>query len=133
MRACCCSLAGTRACDNCPNGMTGAVWESKPVSLPGKDDLIKDRDDLKVHIKLIEAIDPESFLGDKTMVYKLFKAESDPELREKIAASLDTDNLITELEKRRPCEKCANIHQDVCECVWNWQAISNEFKPKETR
>ena len=31
MKACCCSLAGTRACDNCRSGPSEILFNFKPV------------------------------------------------------------------------------------------------------
>lgn len=48
-----------------------------------------------------------------------------------IAVEIPTSDLIAELEKRRPCERCAyqQGHPVTCEsCVWSSIIESNNFK-----
>ena len=66
MRACCCSLAGTRACDSCPNGMSGIIQNSEQ---------------LLQQAKLVTAMDPGFSVG----VAQVFTAEDKPSLESKIA------------------------------------------------
>lgn len=41
-------------------------------------------------------------------------------------ANIETKDLIAELEKRRPCEKCKYIHSSMCSfCIWRGESKDN--------
>jgi hypothetical protein len=49
---------------------------------------------------------------------------------EKIDVYADTADLIAELEKRRPCDKCQDRVRGDCRCLWNdpFYGYNNNFK-----
>ena len=57
---------------------------------------------------------------------------------ETLDSDIPTSNLIVELERRRPCNKCANYGthmNDKCVCIWDnplGYTVDN-FKPKEQK
>jgi hypothetical protein len=48
---------------------------------------------------------------------------------------IPTADLMAELEKRRPCEKCAKNEEYNCACIWakvfSLRLLTDNFKPKE--
>ena len=50
-----------------------------------------------------------------------------------VEVSIPAADLIAELEKRRPCERC-EVYEDIpvygCDCVWDSIGKPNNFKPK---